>query len=145
MASLIPSSSHFLDIDTLKPFARHYALDERLLKSEMDVFSAQYRNADPGCKSLLDMLHFIEPYKTCYVQLYKAMAISATIPVTTAENERSFSFLKRTKTYLRSVMNHERLGDLGTLSINRERTSNIDLEDIVDAFASLSERRIVLN
>ena len=57
MALLIPSSSHFLDIDTLKPFARHYALDERLLESEMDVFSAQYRIADPGCKWLLDMLY----------------------------------------------------------------------------------------
>ena len=97
MSSLIPSSTRFLDFDTLKPFARHYALDERLLRSEMDVFSAQYRNVDPGCKSLLDMLHFIEPYRTCYVQLYKAMAIAATIPVTTAENERSFSCLKRTK------------------------------------------------
>ena len=87
-------------------------------------------------------LHFIEPYKTSYFQLYKPMAISATIPVITAENERSFSCLKRTKTYLRSIMNHERLGDLG---INRQRTSIIDLEDIADAFASLSERRIALN
>ena len=31
-------------------------------------------------------------------------------------------------------MNHERLGDLGTLYINSERTSNIDLEDIVDSY-----------
>ena len=38
----------------------------------------------------------------------------------------------------------ERLGDLGTLSINRERTSNINFEDIVDAFASLSDRRMGL-
>ena len=100
MAPLIPSSSHFLAFDTLKPFARHYALDERMLKSEMDVFSAQYRITDPGCKSLLDMLQFVEPYKTCFAQLYKAIVISATIPVTTVENERSFSCLKRTKTEL---------------------------------------------
>ena len=144
MSSLIPSSSHFLEFDTLKPLARHYTLDERLLRSEMDVFTEQYRNMDPGCKSLLDMLHFIEPYRTCYVQLYKFMVIAATIPVTSAENERSFSCLKRTKTYLRSAMNDEHLGDLATLSINRERTSSINLEEIVDSFASLSDRRIVL-
>ena len=68
------------------------------------------------------------------------MVISVTIPVTTAENERSFSC-----SYLRSGMNHERLGDLGTLSINRERNSNIDLKDILDAFASHSEMRIISN
>ena len=144
MASLVLQSTHFLDFETLKPFFIHYALDAKLLKSEIDVFSAQYKNAEPGCKSLLDVLQFVEPFKTCYAQLYKALVIAVTIPITTAENERSFSCLKRTKTYTRSVMNDERLGDLGTLSINRERTSNINFEDIVDAFASLSDRRMGL-
>ena len=37
MSSLIPSSSHFLEFDTLKPLATHYTLDERLLRSEMNV------------------------------------------------------------------------------------------------------------
>ena len=144
MASLVPQSTHFLDFETLKPFVIHYSLDAKLLKSEIDVFSAQYKNAEPGCKSLLDVLQFVEPFKTCYAQLYKAIVTAVTIPITTAENERSFSCLKRTKTYTRSVMNDERLGDLGTLSINRERTSNINFEDIVDAFASLSDRRMGL-
>ena len=144
MASLAPQSSHFLDFEALKPFITHYALDAKLLKSEIDVFSAQYRNVEPECKSLLDVLQFVKPFKTCYVQLYKALVIAVTIPVSTAENERSFNCLKRTKTYTRSVMNDERLGDLGTLSINRERTSNFNFEDIVDAFASLSDRRMGL-
>ena len=67
------------------------------------------------------------------------MVISETIPVTTAENKRSFSCLKRTYVSVR-VMSHERLGELGTLSVNRERTSNIDLEDIVDGLAILSQK-----
>ena len=130
MASLIQSSSRFLSFDTLKPFARHYALDEGFLRNEMDVFSAQYRNVDTGCKSLLDMLHFMETYRTFYVQLYKAMAIAATIPGTTTVIRALLSCLKRTKTYLRSAMNHERLGDVATLSINKERISNLNLEEI---------------
>ena len=103
VCEILLSSSHFLDFDTLKTLARQYTLDERLLRSEMDVFTERYRNMDPGCNSLLDMLHFIEPYTTCYVQLYKAMVIAATIPVTYVENKKS-SCLKRTKTY-RSAMN----------------------------------------
>ena len=44
------------------------------------------------------------------------------------------------KTYLRSAMNV-----LETLLLSeRKRTSNINLEEIVDNFASLSDRRIVL-
>ena len=41
-------------------------------------------------------------------------------------------------------MNDERLGNLGILSINRERTSKIDMEEVVDQFSELSNRRIVL-
>ena len=44
------------------------------------------------------------------------------------------------KTYLRCAMNV-----LETLLLSeRKRTSNINLEEIVDNFASLSDRRIVL-
>ena len=41
-------------------------------------------------------------------------------------------------------MDDDRLGDLGTLSINRERSSRINMEDIVDDFAKLGNRRIAL-
>ena len=58
------------------------------------------------------------PHRVCYSQLYTAFLIAAVIAVTTAENERSFSCMKRVKTYLRSVMDDDRLGDLATLSIN---------------------------
>ena len=144
MASLVPQSAHFLEFETLKPFVIHYALDAKLLKSEIDVLTSKYKNVEPGCKSLLDVLLFVEAFKTCYAQIYKALVVVVTIAITAAENERSFSCLNRTKTYTRSVMNDERLGDLGTLSINRERPSYINFKDIVDAFASLSDRRMGL-
>ena len=39
----------------------------------------------------------------------------------------------------------EKLGNLRTLSINKERISNIDMEEVVDQFAELSNRRIILH
>ena len=93
---------------------------------------------------MLDVLRFIEPHRACYVQLHTAYQIACTIPITTAENERSFSCLKRVKTYLRSTMDDTRLDDLGTLSINREHTSTVDLDQVIDAYASLGSRKIRL-
>ena len=52
--------------------------------------------------------------------------------------------MKHVKTYLRSVINDYRLGDLATLSINREKSYGINMEDIVDYFAKLANRRIAL-
>ena len=145
MSALLPQSERFLDVTLLKPFSDHYKLRSGLLKSECEVFAAQYENSSPNCRSLLDVLRLIEPHPACYSQLHTAYLIACTIPVTTAENERSFSCLKRVKTYLRSTMEDSRLGDLGTLSINRERTSKIDMEEVVDMYDRLATRKISLH
>ena len=83
-------------------------------------------------KTMLEVINFIEPHKVVYTELYKTYQNACTIPVTTAENERSFSSIKRVKTYLRSTMEDCRLGDLATLSINRTRTSKIAMDEMAD-------------
>ena len=87
----------------------------------------------PSLYASLDVLQLEEHFKTCFAPFYKALVIAITIAVTKAKNERSFSCLKRTKTYTCSVMNDVGLGDLVTLYLNRERTSNINFQDIVNA------------
>ena len=140
MAAFFPTSADILNTDVIRPFMNFYELRSDLLKSECEVFAVQFAKAGTNCKNLLQVLQFLENHK----ELQKAYQIACTIPITTAENEGSFSCLKRVKIYLRSVMNDERLGNLGTLSINRERTSKIDMEEVVDQFSELSNRRIVL-
>lgn len=120
-------------------------MNEELLNSEFIVFSNQYRKANPQLNTILEVINFIEPHKMVYTELYKTYQIACTIPVTTAENERSFSCMKRVKTYLRSSMDDNRLGDLATLSINRERTSKIDMDEMADKFDKTGNRRIPLS
>ena len=68
------------------------------------------------------------------------------IVVSTAECERSFSALKRIKTYLRSTMSNERLCDLAILSIEKEISRNLVLDEVVDMFAVVDRnKRIVLS
>ena len=64
--------------------------------------------------------------------------------MTTASAERSFSKLKLTKTALRSTMGESRLSALLLLSIEREITDRVEFNCVIDAFASVRQRRVLL-
>ena len=64
--------------------------------------------------------------------------ISAIRPSTIASNERSFSTLKRLKTYLRSTTTADRLNGLSLKNINQD--IEIPAETIVDNFSRLGHR-----
>ena len=63
------------------------------------------------------------------------------MPVTVASAERSFSKLKLLKSYLRSSMSQKRLNDLVILCIEKNMLENIDLDTIINDFASRNARR----
>ena len=62
-----------------------------------------------------------------------------TIPVNVCECERSFSFLRRLKTYLRNTMNQERLSALALIHI--EKNIFIDIDEVIRRFAMKNETR----
>ena len=74
----------------------------------------------------------------------KLVRITLTIAVNTAQCERAFSTLKRVKCYLRSTMNKKRLSDLAILSIERELSSNVSLDDVVTEFSGVDGNRRIL-
>ena len=64
----------------------------------------------------------------------------ATLPVTTATAERSFSTLRRLKTYLRTTMTGERLNGLALMTIHRDISTKIDPQDVISRLAKKSRR-----
>jgi len=62
------------------------------------------------------------------------MKIFLTIPTNTAECERSFSCLRRLKSYLRTTMGQEHLSNLAVLQI--QRSIPIDLNEVIDEFVA---------
>lgn len=77
--------------------------------------------------------------------LTSIIRIFLTISTTTASCERSFSCLKRLKTYLRTTMGQERLSNLGTLQIEKKRI--INMEEFIDEFnsnSSVNSRKLSL-
>jgi hypothetical protein len=74
-----------------------------------------------------------------------ALRILLTLPVTVASGERSFSKLKRIKTYLRSTIGQERLSGLALIAIENEIAKEIDLKEVIREFAQIKARRVVIN
>ncbi|KAK4875694.1 hypothetical protein RN001_012116 [Aquatica leii] len=76
----------------------------------------------------------------------KLLQILVTTPMTTTEAERSFSTLKRIKTFLRNSMCEDRLTALSMLSIEKKFIAEIPNfnEKVIDKFAAKKDRRIPL-
>ena len=62
-----------------------------------------------------------------------ALRIVGTLPVTSCECERSFSALRRLKTYTRSTMVAERLNGLALLHVHKDIIVNMD--KVIDLYA----------
>ena len=88
------------------------------LRSEL---SALYSHEQFAKKNVAELLKYIleSDLHTGLPEIYKLMNLVMTIPITTASVERSFSALKRIKSYLRSSQSEERLSNLSLISIER--------------------------
>ncbi|XP_022168857.1 52 kDa repressor of the inhibitor of the protein kinase-like [Myzus persicae] len=88
----------------------------------------------------------IEGLDNCNILLFpniwKLLQVLATIPMSTATPERTFSSLKRLKTYLRNSTGETRLNGLALMSIHRE--INVDPEEVLNRFAKQSRRMMIL-
>jgi len=74
-----------------------------------------------------------------YPNVYILLTVLVTLPVSTATSERSFSTMRRLKTYLRSSSGNERMTGLALLSIHEDR--QIDREKIMNDFVASSNCR----
>ena len=68
--------------------------------------------------------------------------MALTIPVTSATCERSFSIMKLIKTYLRNKTEDERLSDLATLFVYKDKARSLDRDKVIDTFSCRADRRI---
>lgn len=60
------------------------------------------------------------------------LQLFSTLPVTSANRERTFSTLKRLKSYLRTTISQERLNGLALTNISKEE--NVIVEEIIQVF-----------
>ena len=90
--------------------------------------------------SATEILQFVTAADS-YPNVSIAYRILLTVPVTIASAKRSFSKLKILENCLRSTMLQERLNGLAMCCIEREVLENIDLDVVLNDFASQNARR----
>ena len=69
------------------------------------------------------------------------LQIYFTLPVTTATAERTFSVLRRLKTFLRSTMTQPRLNSAMLLHVHKERCAKLEILHLSKLFASANDRQ----
>lgn len=111
--------------------------NSKVLMAEMEVWQAFLQRNKAHHVNAIDFLNICD--KTIFPNIHILLKIFITIPVSTSTAERSFSTLRRIKTYLRNTMSESRLNGLANLNIHRE----IPVEtDSVLAILMKTQRRL---
>jgi len=94
----------------------------------------------------LGMLKFIVSFDGNYVfsNLKVGLQILLTVSISVAGCKRSFSKMKLIMTYLRSTMTEGRLTNLAILSIERETVEQVDFTKLIENFAAVTARKVLI-
>lgn len=143
--SCCPASGTFLDFAELSPLIAYYGLDEDVLEYQLPTARKFLLETEliRQKASIVDVLQALGGHGMVS-EVAKLLTIAATIPVSNATCERSFSALKRIKTYLRNTMGQERLSSMALLAIEKDVAEKLNLDDIVEVFRLIKVRRMAL-
>ena len=107
------------------------------LDLHVSMFHDLMRQQGKTVTSLGDIVDILKADATIRVllpELTTAVRLILTIPVTTCTAERSFSGLRRLKTYLRSTMSQSRLNHVAVLNVHRELLDKTDIDAVMNDF-----------
>nr|CAI5831364.1 unnamed protein product [Callosobruchus analis] len=133
---------HFKDI--LEIMGVEMSTGLSVLKAEVLLWREKWvaiRKSNPKAavpSTAIEALHHCS--QDVYFIVYQILKLLATLPVSNATPERTFSSLRRLKTWLRATMGQERLTGLALLSTHRD--INIDINNIINQFAKSGNRRL---
>ncbi len=74
-------------------------------------------------------------------QVGKLLMLLLVMPATNAQSERSFSAVRRIKSYLRTTMSQQRLNHLMILHVHQSETDNLDLIQVANDFIDGKDHR----
>ena len=128
----------------VKEIASNYTmLNKDKLKRELSILYANDNFS--GVSNIKQLLRFINEkvLDKTFSEVSKLLEIVLVTPISTADSERSFSTMKRIKSFLRNTMLQNRLNSLACLSIHKEYISKSrDYNNkVMNIFAQIKDRR----
>ncbi|XP_052253227.1 zinc finger MYM-type protein 1-like [Dreissena polymorpha] len=120
--------------------------NEQALTTQLETYQVAVR--DKKVKTITDIVTFFRDLspesRLFFSEVMRVLRHVLVMPATNATSERSFSGLRRLKTYLRTSMTQERLTHLMTLHVHRCTTDAMDLLDVANEFVSVNESRLTI-
>ena len=124
-------------------------VDVERLKVQLLMLPDMIKTASEGrikevtnVRTIASSMEQSEIYKGMLSDIDKLLKIYFTFPVTSATAERSFSALRRIKTFLRMTMTHSRLNNLFLLYTHTAKIDDLDLKAVAREFIAVNSRRI---
>lgn len=108
-------------------------IDQDWLKIQLTLVKDMIRTSSKrisqitSVRSIASTMDESSIYKGMLSEVDKLLRIYLTFPTNSATAERSFSALRRIKTFLRSTMTHCRLNNLFLLYVHQSKTDKLDL------------------
>lgn len=103
------------------------------------MFRANYKYQ--SCTEVVNIFKNMVPeVRGLFKQVETLVRLLLMVPASSAEAERSFSALRRLKTWLRSTMSQNRLNSVVVCHVHKDRTNKLDTKKISQEFIKLSER-----
>ena len=120
--------------------------DEARLTLHRDICLDSAKREGRCLSTFNDVVNFLKVDKegikrTICSDLTRLVKQALTIPVTSCSSERSFSGLRRLKTYLRSTMGQARLNHVALLDLHNHVARKMDLDVIANTFITRSAQR----
>jgi len=117
-------------------------LDPTELSTQLKMLSVHF--AEQGSQVTLHnyLRSLPAAQRSFYSQVCILVRLILVMPATNATSERSFSALRRIKSYLRTTMSQQRLNNLMVLFIHRDSLDEMDLEEVANEFISVKDTRL---
>lgn len=110
-----------------------------------DAFSFAGERQPKSVADIVDKIQDIHStMKATIPQVLRLLFLILSTPVSVASAERSFSSLRRLKTWLRSSISQNRLSHVALMHVHKSITSTLDLEKLMHSFIERTpERRAI--
>ncbi|KAF0312605.1 Zinc finger MYM-type protein 1 [Amphibalanus amphitrite] len=131
------------DEEAVTTTAAFYQLDAQRLRLHTQMLVDVARERGTRLETLKDAAALLQdkPLRKVLPAADDLIRIILTAPATSCAAERTFSQVRRIKSWLRSTLGQERLNHAVMLAVHRERLEELDLETEVKEFVSQSSQR----
>ena len=117
-------------------------LDKNMLEPQLLTYKLLFKNFKEKV-TLKDVIETMEKSVTSVLlsEICTVLKLILILPATNSQSERVFSSMKNVKTSVRSSMNQNRLNHIMLMSVHKEETKNMCLEEVADQFIAMNEKR----